>query len=49
MQDKNNKLHKAAKGASIAVKAVLVLCGIAITAFFAWIGYTLYTTLVGMI
>lgn len=45
MQDKNNKLYKIVKGASIAAKAVLVLCGIALVAFFAWLGFSIYSWL----
>lgn len=44
MNDKQNgNLHKAVKGTSIAVKVVLVLGGIALLAFFGWLGYSIYT------
>lgn len=46
MSDKqSNKLHKAVKGTSIAVKVVLVFGGVALLAFFGWLGYSLYTWL----
>ena len=43
MNKPNNKFNKAVKGTGIAVKVMLVLCGIAIAAFLAWIGYNIYS------
>lgn len=42
---KSNKIIKAVKGTGIAIKVVLVLGGIAMAAYFAWLGYKFYLLL----
>ena len=44
-QNNNDTIHKAAKGTSIAVKVMLALGGVALLAFFAWLGVQIYTWL----
>ena len=45
MDKKQDKLRRTVKGTSIAVKVVLVLCGIALLGFFGWLGVQIYTWL----
>ena len=45
MKNNDNKLHKTVKGVGIAVKVLLTLGGIALTIFFVWLGFSIYTWL----